>query len=86
MKPFYFMVVPLPLIISLNKSQSDRNTRDVANGKLSFLILIVLSNKFSTQTNLSTAINWALVAMPPSLCPPCPHLMPLKAHLRSKDP
>ena len=84
MKPFYFMVVPLPLIISLNKSQNDRNTRDASNGKLSFLI--VLSNKFSTQTNLSTAISLALVAMPPSLCPPCPHPIPLKAHLRSKDP
>ena len=78
------MVVPLPLIISLNKSQNDRNTRDASNGKLSFLI--VLSNKFSTQTNLSTAISLALVATPPSLCPPCPHLIPLKAHLRSKDP
>ena len=55
MKPFYFMVVPLPLIISLNISQNDRNTRDVSNGKLSFLIsgFILLRFFFPDQLEYS---------------------------------
>ena len=50
------------------------------------LLIISLFKIFPSQTNWSTVISLALAATPPSLCPPCPHLISLQAHLRTKDP